>query len=562
MTLSKHVSSGKLLAKLQKDSPGTSGQYRRAGHEVQAVGSAYSSEYATRALPKFRIPEEGSSSSACYQLIKDDLELDGKPSLNLASFVNTYIDPYALKLATENINKNLADNDEYPALMSLHERCVSMLSHLWNVPKNEQGVGTATTGSSEAIHLGGLAMKRRWEARQKAAGKPYDKPNIIMGANAQVALEKFARYFDVEPRIIPVNRESRYCLDVSKIEAELDENTIGIFVILGSTYTGHYENVQAVSDILDKFEIDTGYDVSIHVDGASGAMVAPFVHPSQIWDFRLNRVRSINTSGHKFGLATAGLGWIIWRDAKFLPQNLVFVLKYLGGDEESYTLNFSRPGYQVVHQYFNFVSLGFDGFKTVHGSSLKNARLLSNFLEATEYFECVSDIHRPKGQFTFNGNMEDSSTPDTDDHEIYNAGLPVVAFKFTEEFKEKYPAIPQDSIGTLLRVKGYIIPNYPLPPSSSDIQVLRVVVRYTLTVDLLDRLMGDIVHVVERLIKATEVTESDSKPADFWKHAKDTILTLMTEPNVEHEEEVEWTTENNDHKKTRRVVRTKHHTGC
>lgn len=561
MSLSKHVSSGKLISQLQQNLPGNSGMFRAQYQEHHGFIGAYTSDYATKPIPKFRIPATGANSETCYQLIKDDLELDGKPSLNLASFVNTYIDPFAQKLAEENMNKNLADNDEYPALLSIHERCVSMLSHLWNVPHGSQGVGTATTGSSEAIHLGGLAMKRMWEARQKAAGKPYDKPNILMGANAQVALEKFARYFDVEPRIIPVCKESRYCLDISRVKAELDENTIGIFVILGSTYTGHYENVKGVSDILDQFERETGYDVPIHVDGASGAMVAPFVHPNHVWDFRLPRVKSINTSGHKFGLATAGLGWIIWRDVKYLPKNLVFVLKYLGGDEESYTLNFSRPGYQVIHQYYNFISMGFEGYAKVHGASLQNARLLSNFLEATKYFECVSDIHRPKGQFSYDGSTEVSSV-DAADHEAFNAGLPVVAFKFTEQFRKTYPDIPQEAVATLLRVKGYILPNYPLPPSAANIEVLRVVVRYTLTVDLLDRLMEDIVKVVERMIQSVESSNLARTPENqkVFEHTRSAILTLMTAPNEEHEEEVEW--EPAQMNQTRRMSRLRHNTFC
>ncbi|KAF5098547.1 hypothetical protein D0Z00_001990 [Geotrichum galactomycetum] len=560
MTLSKHISSGKLLASIQAKSPGSSGDYRTLSSVEHRAVNAYFSNYSTQPIPKFRIPDEGSEPETSYQLIKDDLELDGKPALNLASFVNTYIDPNAEKLAVENINKNLADNDEYPALISLHERCVSILSHLWNVPEGKTAVGTATTGSSEAIHLGGLAMKRRWEARQKAAGKPYDRPNILMGANAQVALEKFARYFDVEPRIIPVCKESSYCLDVTKVKEELDENTIGIFVILGSTYTGHFEDVQAVSDILDQYERETGFDIPIHVDGASGAMVAPFVHPNHVWDFRLDRVKSINTSGHKFGLTTAGLGWVLWKDVKYLPENLVFILKYLGGDEKSYTLNFSRPGYPVIHQYYNFITLGRNGYRHVHNSSIVNARLLSNFLEATGYFECVSDIHRPKGQLVFDGSLQEVS-PDADP-ESFNPGLPVVAFKFTEEFKTKYPEIPQEAVATLLRVKGYIIPNYPLPPSASDVEVLRVVVRYTLTVDILDRLMEDIVSVVERLMLALEKVEKMDATGDKTNRIRNAVLTLFTNPNVEHEDEVEWETPDNSMNETRRKARTLHSTFC
>lgn len=552
MTLAKHVSSGKLLAEMQANSPGTSGEFRTGS----TVSYTPYSSYLTEPIPKFRVPAKGSNPETTYQLIKDDLELDGKPALNLASFVNTYIDPHAEKLAVENINKNLADNDEYPAMISLHERCVSMLSHLWHVPEGCTAVGTATTGSSEAIHLGGLAMKRRWEAKRKADGKPYDKPNILMGANAQVALEKFARYFDVEPRIIPVNESSRYTLDVTKIKEELDENTIGIFVIMGSTYTGHYENVQAVSDILDQFERETGIDIPIHVDGASGAMVAPFVHPNLPWDFQLERVKSINTSGHKFGLATSGLGWILWKDQKYLPENLVFILKYLGGDEQSYTLNFSRPGYQVIHQYFNLITLGMDGYRKVHGGSLANARLLSKFLEATGYYECVSDIHRPVGQLGYDGSKVQTVNPDADP-ETFNPGLPVVAFKLSDEFKKNYPEIPQSAVATLLRVKGYIVPNYPLPPSASDIEILRVVVRYTLTADLLDRLMSDIVKITERLIMVSEKAQLSGN-----SNIREAIQTLVSTPNVEHEDEVEWETNNNSMEETRKKTRTTHHIIC
>lgn len=560
MTLSKHVSSGRLLASIQAKSPGSSGDYRTSSAIEHQAFNPYSSNYSTEPIPKFRIPDEGTEPETSYQLIKDDLELDGKPALNLASFVNTYIDPHAEKLAVENLNKNLSDNDEYPALISLHDRCVSIISHLWNVPSGNTAVGTATTGSSEAIHLGGLAMKRRWETRQKAAGRPYDRPNILLGANAQVALEKFARYFDVEPRIIPVCKESSYCLDVTKIKEELDENTIGIFVILGSTYTGHFENVQAVSDILDQYERETGFDISIHVDGASGGLVAPFVHPNHVWDFRLDRVRSINTSGHKFGLTTAGLGWVLWKDVKYLPESLIFILKYLGGDEKSYTLNFSRPGYPVIHQYYNFITLGFNGFARVHKASMANARLFSNFLEATGYFECVSDVHRPRGQLVFDGSLQDTAVDA--DPESFNPGLPVVAFKFTEEFKEKYPDIPQAAVATLLRVKGYIIPNYPLPPSASDIQVLRVVVRYTLTVDILDRLMEDIVRVVERLILAVEKVDKSYAKGEKPNTIGDALLTLVTNPNIEHEDEVEWETSDNTMNETRRKSRTVHSTFC
>lgn len=211
-------------------------------------------------------------------MLKDELDLDGRPNLNLASFVDTYLEDNAQRLMVENMSKNLADNDEYPAMLVISNRCVSILAHLWGVRKGETAVGSPTVGSSEAIHLGGLAMKRRWQERRRAQGKDTARPNIIMGANAQVALLKFARYFEVEARVLPVSAKSKFCLDPDLVRENIDENTIGVFVILGSTYTGHYEPVETVSQILDEFQEKTGVDIPIHVDAASGGFVAPFTH--------------------------------------------------------------------------------------------------------------------------------------------------------------------------------------------------------------------------------------------------------------------------------------------
>jgi glutamate decarboxylase len=267
-------------------------------------GTPYGTRYTAQTMiPKFRIPDEGAPGDAVSQILSDELDLDGRTNLNLASFVNTYMEDSGRQLMINNLAKNLADSDEYPALMSLHTRCVSMIADLWHAPKESKPIGTATVGSSEAIHLGGLAMKRRWQEKRRAAGKDTSKPNIIMGSNAQVALLKFARYFEVEARILPVSKESNYRLDTKLVRENLDENTIGIFVILGSTYTGHYEPVEEIHGVLDEFEKETGHDVPIHVDGASGAFVAPFTHAGAgkkgqtKWDFQLPRVVSINTSG-------------------------------------------------------------------------------------------------------------------------------------------------------------------------------------------------------------------------------------------------------------------------
>lgn len=334
-------------------------------------------------------------------------------------------------------------------------------------------------------------------------GKDTSKPNIIMGCNAQVALEKFARYFEVEARILPVSESSNYRLDPELVKKNIDENTIGIFVILGSTYTGHYEPVEEISNILDDYEAKTGVDIPIHVDAASGGFVAPFTHAKAggpKWNFELPRVKSINTSGHKFGLVYAGVGWIIWRDESQLPKHLVFELHYLGGTEESYTLNFSRPGAQIIAQYYNLIHLGFTGYRQIMENCLANARLLSKSLEATGWYTCISDIHRKKGEHTFNGVKEAVFGKPDETSADYNAGLPVVAFRFSDEFKKEFPHLKQETISNLLRAKQYIIPNYPLPPNEEKIEILRVVVRESMSFDLLDRLITDICTTTQNLI--------------------------------------------------------------
>jgi glutamate decarboxylase len=437
------------------------------------------------------------------------------------SFVGTYMETHAEQLMFENISKNMSDADEYPAMMQIHARCVSIIAHLWGVQKGEKAIGSSTTGSSEAIHLGGLAMKRRWQEKRRKDGKDTLKPNIIMGANAQVALEKFARYFEVEARILPVSEKSNYRLDPELVKQNIDENTIGIFVILGSTYTGHYEPVEEISNILDEYEAKTGVDIPIHVDAASGGFVAPFTHAKAggpKWNFELPRVKSINTSGHKFGLVYAGVGWIIWRDESMLPKHLVFELHYLGGTEESYTLNFSRPGAQIIAQYYNLIHLGFNGYQQIMENCMSNARLLSKSLEATGWYTCVSDIHRKKGEHTFKGAKEKVLEEEDETSADYNAGLPVVAFRFSDEFKQEFPHLKQDTISNLLRAKQYIIPNYPLPPNEEKIEILRVVVRESMSFDLLDRLITDILQTTQNLIS------SDGQDLSILAKPKDTSV--------------------------------------
>jgi len=343
--------------------------------------------------------------------------------------------------------------------------------------------------------LGGLAMNKSWQERRKAAGKDWHNPNIIMGANAQVALEKFARYFDVECRLVPVTKEGGHVMQPKDAIKFIDENTIGIFVILGSTYTGGFENVQEMSDLLDEHEKQTGISIPIHVDAASGGFVAPFAYPGYKWAFDVPRVHSINTSGHKYGLTYVGLGWIIWKDEAFLHKDLIFELHYLGSTEYSYTLNFSRPSAPILAQMFNFLNLGFDGYRRIAQADLANARLLSRALEGSGYYTCASDIHIPL-------EGKDLGNIDKSDAEFYRKGLPVVAFRFSDEFKQKYPHVQQVWIQNLLRAKKWIVPNYNLPPNEEKVEILRIVVRESMNADIIENVAKDIFEITEQIMKS------------------------------------------------------------
>ncbi|KAK0531989.1 glutamate decarboxylase gad1 [Tilletia horrida] len=512
MVLSKHVDVEQLIKDAQEH-PHLKHTGNPKSRARQVV--AYSGRYQTEALPRYEFPSNGVSEPAAYHTIKGELALDGSPTLNLASFVHTSMPDYATKLVSEHLNINIVDQDEYPATLDIHDRCVSMIADLWKAPKKKpdgsrsQAVGTATTGSSEAIMLGGLAMKRRWQDKMKAAGKSWKEPgpNVVFGSNAQVCIEKFARYFDVEGRLVPISEESNYCLNPKLIESMVDENTIGVIVILGSTYTGHYEPVEEVAKILDDIQARTGLDIPIHVDGASGGFVAPFAHPHLKWNFEIPRVVSINSSGHKFGMVYAGLGWIIWRDQEHLHKDLIFELHYLGSVEYSFNLNFSRPAAPVLAQYFNFINLGFKGYRNVMVADMANARLLSRALESSGYFLVLSDIHRPRN--TISNAAVKTGIVDEDDPEYYVPGLPVVSFRLTDEYKKKNPHVDQKWIQTLLRARhGFIVPNYNLSPNLEHIDILRVVCRENLSESMIDQLVHDILSIVEDLADASSTTSA------------------------------------------------------
>ncbi|MGC0362256.1 glutamate decarboxylase [Rhodococcus sp. 27YEA15] len=418
-------------------------------------------------LPKFRMPEGQTLPDTAYQIIHDEAMLDGNARLNLATFVGTWMDDHATRLYTETFDKNMIDKDEYPQTAAIEDRCWKILADLWGSPDPENAIGTSTIGSSEACMLGGLALKRRWATARRAAGKSTESPNIVLSSAVQVCWEKFCNYFEVEPRWVPVSEE-HIVLDGHDLDKYVDENTIGVVAIMGVTYTGMYEPVADIAKALDKIQQDTGLDVRIHVDGASGAMIAPFCQPDLVWDFRLDRVASINTSGHKYGLVYPGVGWIVWRDTEALPESMVFHCSYLGGNMPTLALNFSRPGAQVLLQYYMFLRLGKEGYRQVQQLSLDIAQYLSSEIAKMGAFDLVSD----------------------------GSDIPVFAWRMKPGHTQNWNLY---HLSDRLRLKGWLVPAYPMPDNLTDVTVQRIVVRNGLSRDLAAALIEDLRNEVAYL---------------------------------------------------------------
>jgi glutamate decarboxylase len=418
-------------------------------------------------VPKLRLPLSGMPQGTAYEIVHDELLLDGNARLNLATFVTTWMERDAEQLMAECLSKNMIDKDEYPQTAELERRCVNILADLWHAPDDGGATGCSTTGSSEACMLGGLALKWRWRQRRQAAGKPVDRPNLVMGSNVQVCWEKFCRYWDVEARLVPVGPDAT-CLTAAGAASHCDENTIGVVAVMGSTFDGVYEPVAEIAAALDDLAKSSGVDVPIHVDGASGGFIAPFLDPKLVWDFRLPRVHSINTSGHKYGLVYPGVGWIIWRDKAALPDELVFDVNYLGGSMPTFALNFSRPGAQVVAQYYNFLRLGADGYREVQQASRDTAQWLAHEISGLAPYELVSA----------------------------GDGIPAFAFRIVDAPYTVY------DVSDALRIHGWLVPAYTMPPDLEHVAVLRVVVRNGFSRDLASLLIEHLKRVDDRLRSA------------------------------------------------------------
>jgi glutamate decarboxylase len=423
-------------------------------------------------IPIDRLAASGVGTEAAYEAISAELLLDGQARLNLATFVTTWMPETAAKLMAKTADKNMIDKDEYPQTAEIEARCVNILADLWNAPERATATGCSTTGSSEAAMLCGMALKWRWRARMEAAGKPADRPNLVMGANVQVCWEKFCRYWEVEPRLVPMEGET-FHLTADRAVAHCDENTIGVVAILGSTFDGSYEPIKEIAEALDQFESAQGIHIPMHVDAASGGFVAPFLAPDLRWDFRIKRVQSINASGHKYGLVYPGVGWAIWRDEKALPRELVFNVNYLGGNMPTFALNFSRPGSEVIAQYFMFMSLGHDGYAALMQSLRGVAMHISKAVGELGPYRLISDgSELPVFAFTTN--------PDVTNYTVFD-------------------------VSERLRERGWLVPAYTFPANRQDLSVLRVVVRAGMYKEMADEL-------IEALAEKTKRLESLSAP--------------------------------------------------
>lgn len=439
------------------------------------LAPAYTGRLGTDPVPALRMPKSETDPEAAYRFIHDELMLDGSSRLNLATFVTTWMDPQADRLMAETFDKNMIDKDEYPQTAEIETRCVNMVAALFNADDLDEAdpasaTGVSTVGSSEAVMLAGLAMKWRWRAARTAAGADTARPNLIMGSNVQVVWEKFCRYFDVEPKYLPMEK-GRYVITPEQVRDAVDENTIGVVAILGTTFTGELEPVAEIAAVLDEVAAAGGPDVPLHVDAASGGFVVPFLHPELQWDFRLPRVVSINVSGHKYGMTYPGIGFVVWRSKEYLPEDLVFRVNYLGGDMPTFTLNFSRPGNQVVGQYYNFIRLGVAGYTQIMEALRDTALMVSAEISRIDHMRIITD----------------------------GTAIPVLSFDV-----EGDPGFTVFDISHELRARGFQVPAYTMPADAEDVAVLRIVLREGFSRDMAYKLVLALRDVVAQLKSGAE----------------------------------------------------------
>ena len=433
--------------------------------QLEALGKDYGNRFLLDPAPDHELPEHGMRPVDAMRLLGEELVLDGLPMRNLATFVTTWMEPEARRVIDANLHRNFIDHAEYPQTAEIEQRCIRMLASLFNAPGETRGA--RTQGSSEAIMLGALSLKWKWRQRREQAGKDTARPNLVFGGDVHVVWEKFCRYFDVEPRIIPLQPD-KYTIGPEDVEPHVDENTIGVAAVLGTTFTGHADDITGINDLLVRLQEEQGLDVPLHVDAASGGFVWPFLYPHSEWDFRLERVRSINVSGHKFGLVYPGIGWLIFREADDLAEDLIFYENYLGKTDATFTLNFSTGSAMVLAQYYNFVRFGRAGYQYIMETMQENARTLARR---------ISDI----GEFALIGDGEEQ--------------LPLVAFQL--EGEHNYDEF--DVAAQLASERGWMVPAYTLPPDADHVKIMRALVKLTLGHSMVTTLADDIAEACSTL---------------------------------------------------------------
>ena len=437
----------------------------------------FGNRFVTQEVPSREFPETGIPAEDALRLVSEDLALEGDPARNLATFVTTWMEPQAQQIIAANLHRNFIDHAEYPRTAEIEQRCIRMLADLFHAPG--ETTGARTQGSSEAIMLGGLSLKWNWRKRREAAGASTSSPNLVFGGDVHVVWEKFCRYFDVEPRIVPL-QPGKYTIGPEDVQAHIDENTIGVAAVLGTTFTGHKDDIAGINDLLVRIKGERGLDVPLHVDGASGGFVWPFLYPDSKWDFRLEQVRSINVSGHKFGLVYPGIGWLIFREKADLAKDLVFEENYLGKTDSTFTLNFSTGSSMVLAQYYNFVRYGRAGYTYIMQNMQTNARALAEKLEAMGRFEIIG--------------------PDEEQ-------LPLVAFRLAAD-----PGYDEFDIAWQLAAeRGWMVPAYTLPPNAQDVTIMRALVKETMSREHVDTLARDIEEACSTLAKKGGAHESERK---------------------------------------------------
>ena len=437
-------------------------------------------------VPKYKLPKYEISPRHAYQIVHDELMLDGNSRLNLATFCSTWLEPEVHTLMNEAIDKNMIDKDEYPQTAEIEARCVHIIADLWNAPNAANTIGCSTIGSSEAAMLAGMAMKWRWRKKREDLGKATTRPNLVTGP-VQICWHKFAKYWDIELREVPMEG-NRLILNSEEVLKRCDENTIGVVPTLGVTYTCQYEPVKEIADALDKLQEETGLDIPIHVDAASGGFISPFIEPELIWDFRIPRVKSINASGHKYGLSPLGVGWVIWREIDDLPKDLIFNVNYLGGDMPTFALNFSRPGGQVISQYYNFVRLGREGYRKIHQSCYDTARYIADEISKLEPFELIYDGR---------------------------GGMPALCWTLKNDKEYGFDLY---HFSDKLRSRGWQVPAYSMPNNRGDLVIQRIIIRHGVSKDIGKLLLKDMKSCIKHFKDNPVQKPLNEKEYGGYKH--------------------------------------------